>query len=132
MIVTGLPDVSVRGTAPAFDLPSLPALNTLSITLRVDNPSHYLIKILRSIFSAPLLTTIFLTYYKWIDLDHPSGSWENVDRCLVGMAERTGVEGGLSVILRQWPEGKAIWGGFLHEFREAGGEVKTDSYGWFR
>jgi len=132
MIVTGLPDASVERIAPPIDLPSLPALDSLSIGLRVDRPSRFLIKILRSIFSAPLLTTISFTHHEWLNLDKPSGSWEDVDRCLVGMAERTRVEGGLSVTLKQWPEGKVVWGGFLREFREAGGEIKTDSRGWFR
>lgn len=54
-----------------------------------------------------------------------------MDRWMARISKHTKVKGGLSVILEQWPEGKSVWDGFLHGFREAGGEIKTDTSNWY-
>jgi hypothetical protein len=131
-MVIDLPDDSTEETPHPIDLPSLPALTTLFIDLYEFKPSPHLTNILCSIGSAPALTSIFIEciweYIERIPLKDP---WVGVDRWLSRIAEHAKAEGGLTLTLTRWPEGKSVWDGFLPEFRESGGEIKVDRDPWF-
>jgi hypothetical protein len=130
--VTDLPDYSTEENPPPIHLPSLPALTTLIIELREDDPLPYLKTILCSIGSAPVLTYIAIGYDDWDYIENLpfEGPWVDVDRWLSRIAEHTKVKGSLALTLRGWPEGKLIWEGFFPEFRESGGEIKVDHSPW--
>jgi len=109
----------------------LPALATLGVELCEDYPSLRLTDILCSILSAPALTSITVGSDKWdVNEYPPSASWVGVDRWLAQIVKHAEVKGGVPLTLRQWPEGKSVWEGFLPEFRKAGGEIKTDTGDW--
>jgi len=129
--VADLPDFSTEEIRPPIHLPSLPALTTLIIKISSKGAlSHHLTKILCSIGSAPVLTSIASgSFWTPIEQISSAGPWADVDRWLSQIAKHTKAEGGLLLTLRQWPEGKSVWEAFLPEFRESGGEIKVD-YGW--
>jgi len=104
---------------------SLPALTTLDLNIRTGTPSPHLNTILSSISSAPALDSIVLEREGFrVDLSYQD-PWVDMDRWLARVAEHTKVQGGLSVILREWPKGKPVCEGFLPDFRRAGGQIKT-------
>jgi len=123
-IVNDFPDTQTKGIPSRIHLPTLPALATLHLDLRVGGPSPNLTDLLRSISSAPVLTSVIIESDKWSDPESPfPGTWVEVDEWLARMAEHTRVKGGLWVRLRWWPEGKSVWKEFLHRFTEAGGRL---------
>jgi len=113
---------------PHFTHPlSLPALTTLNIDLGKGDPSPRLTSILCSISSAPALGSITIGNDGRFNIGRSSqGPWGDMDRWLARVAEHTKVQGGLSAILKRWPEGESVSEGFLRDFRRAGGQVKTD------
>jgi len=108
----GLPDALVDD--PLYEvidlpvhLPSLPVLTTLTIDLCVYEPSPRLTNILCGIPPTPTLTCIavrcnerFLAEYQ--------GRWVDIDRWLARVAGHGGSQGGLSVMLINWPEGMSV------------------------
>jgi len=124
-IVTDLPDVSAAEAIPPIHLPSLPALVTLVIYIYVDHLSPRLTNILRSIGSAPALTSIIIKYGEWRFLNHfpLADSWVDVDKWLSRIAKHAKVEGGLPLTMMRW----TLQEGFLPEFRESGGRVGVDN-----
>ena len=74
-----------------------------------------------------MLTSIAIEYGDWKYIGHlPSDDqWIDVDRWLSRVAKHAEVIGGLQLTLRQWPEGRPVWEGFLPEFRKSGGEIKV-------
>jgi hypothetical protein len=104
------------------------------IDLSEYDPSPHLINILRSIGSAPALTSIVIEYYDWDYIEHLplTDPWADVDRWLSRIAKHAKVKGGLALTLTQWPEGMSVWEGFLPGFRESGGEIKVDRSPWRR
>jgi len=131
-IMTGFPDTSnEEDIFPPIHLPLFPALATLGVDIREDFPSPRLTETLCSIFPAPALTSITIGSEEWdIDEYPPLATWVDVDRWLTQIVKHAKVKGGVLLTLVRWPEGKSIWEGFMHEFREAGGEIKTDTGGW--
>ena len=134
MAMTGFLDISMQDPAwevipPSIHLPSLPALTTLNIDLCLGNPSPRLINILCYIPPTPTLTSITIGYDPWSRVRYPfgQGRWADVDRWLAQMAGHSRVQEGLPVILTWLPKDKPIQEGFLHEFRRAGGKIKTES-----
>jgi hypothetical protein len=131
-ILTDLPDRSTEETPHPIDLPSLPALTTLVIDLCACDPSPQLTRILRSIGSAPALTSIVIEYFDWNEIAPPSPEdpWADVDGWLSRIAEHAKVEGGLALTLTGWPKGMSVMEGFLPEFGKSGGELKVDHDSW--
>jgi hypothetical protein len=133
-IVTVLSDYSTEEIHPPIHLPSLPTLTILMIDLSEYDPSPHLINILRSIGSAPALTSIVIEYDDWDYTEHLplEDPWADVDRWLSRIVKRVKVNGGLTLTLTKWPEGKSAWEGFLPGFRESGGGIKVDHGPWRR
>jgi len=124
-MLTDFPDRFVQEN-PCRTL-SLPALTTLDLNLQNGDPSPHLINILSSISSAPALGSVTFRHDKWSNINQPfQGPWIDVDRWLTRVAQRARVRGGLYVMLQWLPKGMPVWGGFLPDFRRAGGQVKTD------
>jgi hypothetical protein len=132
-VVTDLPDYSAEGIPSPIHLPSLPALTTLVIHLSGYGPSLYLTNVLCSIGSASALTSIFIEHRNWNRIENPlEGHWVDVDRWLSRIAKRAKVNGGLTLTLKNWPEGKSVWEGFFLEFMESGGGTWVDRSMWRR
>ena len=128
-IMTDLTETSFSGVPPPIHLPPLFALTTLVISLCTHSPSPHLTNILRSIGSAPALTSVTIDISDYIFAEH-FPSWVDVDRLLSRIAKQTKVMGGLLLTLRRWPEGKSVSEGFLPEFRESGGKIKVIDNFW--
>jgi len=126
-IMTDLPDLSVGEALPPIHLLSLPALTTLAVYVYIDRPSPHLENILRSIGSAPALTSIVIESKGWASFDYLPlmDLWADMDRWLSRISRHAKVEGGLLLTLRQW----MVWEGFFPEFRESGGKIKVDDSG---
>jgi len=132
MIVTGFLDTSTgKETFTPIHLSSLPALATLDVNIREDQPSPRLTEILHSFYPVPALSTITIGSEMWnINECPPSIPWVDVDIWLARISKDAEVKGGVLLTLIRWPEGKSVWEGFLPKFREAGGKIKTDTGGW--
>lgn len=93
-------------------------------------PSPQLIDALSSISSTPSLTSICISQYGWEGVERvDSDKWNEMDMSLARIARSTKVRSGLALTLKRWPLDKLVWEGFAHEFREVGGEIKTDPNG---
>jgi len=125
--VTDFPDYVADEIHSTIHLPSLPALTTLVIELYSSDPSPHFTNVLCSIGSAPALTSIVIDHSNWgpIEDSLSEDPWVDLDKWLSQIARHAEVTGGLTLTLRQWPEGKSVWEGFLPEFRESG-EIKVE------
>lgn len=127
--MTNPPDHSIFGAPSPVHLPSLPALTTLVIYLCLCAPLPNLTSILRSIGSAPALTSIDIVHTGWESIEclSSAGPWVDVDRWLSRIAEDAAVKGDLTLTLRPC---KSVQDGFLPGFRESGGKIKVGDSAW--
>ena len=121
-IVTDLLGNFYHEIPSTIHLPSLPALTTLVIKLKLSGLFPRFSNVLCSIGSAPALTSIVIDHPSWEHIDNffLEDLWVDLDRWLSRIARHAEVAGGLTLTLRRWPEGKSIWEEFLPKFRESG------------
>ena len=107
-------------------LPPLSALTRVDIQLYSEEVSGRLVALLSSIRSAPVLSSITFTFpvHPSALIYPPTGPWVGVDKWLARLASDCGrSEGGLTVMLKPWPEGNSNWEGYFPAFRMAGGQL---------
>jgi len=114
---------------PEVHLPPLSALARVEIQLYSEGISGRLVDLLSSIHSAPALSSVTFTFpvRHGASVFPPPGPWVGVDKWLARLTgDRGRAEGGLTVMLKPWPDGDSNWEGYFPTFRMAGGKLTVE------
>lgn len=107
-----------------IDLLPFPALTSLEICVREIDPTCWVTSVLSSITSAPALASIKIQHWGYEEYLLDPEKWDDMDRWLARVAERTTVERGPVVTLvRPLPFSVSPDEVVLPRFTEAGGRV---------